>query len=470
MQRLALLGAAATALQRPAGIRRVDVEITRTLDGVAPEQARDAWLDFSWTSGGGIPGLLLREPADAKLPSARTLFPAGLREELAYVDATGPTADDEHVARYRVTDPGPLLGVDVVNGTHTGLVAFAPTEAGCEMRWSVSFDCRKRAGFWEKATNYLIGTAADALQVHVSKPSAPYWFDPLEEFGLHAKDDGDEPLLLVLPGLDGSSVTAWMQYPELGEAYDLRCLVLPANCRGTYDDWVNCAVAEAEKSALIAEANRLLKRVERPVFVLGESMGAGVALDVAAKCPSIAGTILVSPATGWDRTALGGARERLIQLPDPILAFIIALSSYQLVDKGQLDTTLRRISTGEKSPLLAGDDREAYAWRVVNTLPERLALPASACRHRMREWVGPSIEAGSADALKKQTAPLLIVAGTADLRVPAEEEARRIARDAPSQCLPRVHLVAGAGHAGATDDRLDLRRVMDDWRRDVVGV
>ena len=66
----------------------------------------------------------------------------------------------------------------------------------------------------------------------------------------------------------------------------------------------------------------------------------------------------------------------------------------------------------------------------------------------MREWVGPSINAGTADALQKQTAPLLIVAGTADLRVPAEEEARRIARDAPPRCLPRLHLVEGAGHAG----------------------
>ena len=112
----------------------------------------------------------------------------------------------------------------------------------------------------------------------------------------------------------------------------------------------------------------------------------------------------------------------------------------------------------------------AVAWRVVGELPQRLALPASACRHRMREWVGPSIAAGSASALAKQTVPLLIVAGTADLRVPAEEEARRISREAPPRCLPRLHFVEGAGHAGATDDRLDLRAVMDAWRREVVGV
>ena len=206
MQRLALLAAAATALQRPPVVKRVEVEVTRQLDGVSPEHAREAWLDYSWTSGGGIPALVLREPADAKLPSVRTLVPAGLREELAYVDET---ADEELVARYRVSDPGPLLGIDVVNGSHTGLVAFSQTEKGCEMRWEVSFDCRGRAGFWKEATEFLIGNAADALQAHVAKPSKPYWFDPLSEFGLARDGDAsDKPLLLVLPGLDGSSVTA----------------------------------------------------------------------------------------------------------------------------------------------------------------------------------------------------------------------------------------------------------------------
>ena len=74
MPRLALLAAAATALQRPPVVKRVEVEVTRQLDGVSPEHAREAWLDYSWTSGGGIPALVLREPADAKLPS-RALRP-----------------------------------------------------------------------------------------------------------------------------------------------------------------------------------------------------------------------------------------------------------------------------------------------------------------------------------------------------------------------------------------------------------
>ena len=66
--------------------------------------------------------------------------------------------------------------------------------------------------------------------------------------------------------------------------------------------------------------------------------------------------------------------------------------------------------------------------------------------------------------LSELRVPMLVVAGTADRRVPAVEEAERIARDAPPTCPCTVHLVEGAGHAGVTDDRLDLRDVMASWR------
>jgi len=85
--------------------------------------------------------------------------------------------------------------------------------------------------------------------------------------------------------------------------------------------------------------------------------------------------------------------------------------------------------------------------------------------------------------------PMLVVAGTADARVPAAAEAAALARagagggaaEEGSGAAPSddddnddgarrrrrvsVHLVEGAGHAGALDERVDLRAVLDDWRR-----
>ena len=61
-------------------------------------------------------------------------------------------------------------------------------------------------------------------------------------------------------------------------------------------------------------------------------------------------------------------------------------------------------------------------------------------------------------------------AGTADARVPARDEAERVARSRACRARGcRVHLVEGAGHAGALDGRVDLRAVMDAWRREDLG-
>ena len=52
----------------------------------------------------------------------------------------------------------------------------------------------------------------------------PFWFDPLDLFAIDEPERPPKqslPLLVVLPGLDGSGVTAWTQYPELGLSYDL---------------------------------------------------------------------------------------------------------------------------------------------------------------------------------------------------------------------------------------------------------
>ena len=74
------------------------------------------------------------------------------------------------------------------------------------------------------------------------------------------------------------------------------------------------------------------------------------------------------------------------------------------------------------------------------------------------------LESASDEYLAALQIPTLLVAGTADLRTPAEAEANRIAAAAPEgRCV--VHRVEGAGHAGVTDDRLDLCAVMREWRR-----
>lgn len=294
----------------------------------------------------------------------------------------------------------------------------------------------------------------------------PYFFDPLRLFGLSEPERPPAstlPLLLVLPGLDGSGITAWTQYPELGLDYEVRAMRISPGDRTTFDELVDIVADEVANERACSSA-------DREIFVLGESMGAGIALHAAtqrSKSASPDGLLLVSPATGWDRTWVGSARQRLVGLPDSALGLATLLTSYQLLDVVQLWRTVRRVVTGEKAPLLSSPERVAYAWEVVRAMPEAFSHPSSTVRHRIADWTEPTLAIGrEATFSQLELPPVLIVAGTADLRVPAKEEALRLQACARGPC--DVHLVETAGHAGALDDRVDLRDVMAKWRRDVV--
>ena len=87
-------------------------------------------------------------------------------------------------------------------------------------------------------------------------------------------DAGTLPLLLVLPGADGSGITAWMQFPSLAQEYAVRALCVPAGDRSSHADLV----------ALVSQEVRSVGE-GRELFLLGESMGSGVAIDVALDVP-----------------------------------------------------------------------------------------------------------------------------------------------------------------------------------------
>ena len=135
-----------------------------------------------------------------------------------------------------------------------------------------------------------------------------------------------KPLLLVLPGLDGSGITAWTQFPELALDYELRAMQIPADDRTSYEALVDLVAKEVNDE----------KDNNRDVLLFGESMGAGVALDAARRAPPSA-LVLCSPATGWDRTWLGKLRFWLVTLPDALLEAFITLIPKDGTDGGPRD-------------------------------------------------------------------------------------------------------------------------------------
>ena len=119
----------------------------------------------------------------------------------------------------------------------------------------------------------MTGLLALTMRAPPPRMSSNWWFDPIARFGPiddAPTSDSPRPLLLVLPGLDGSGITAWTQFPELSLDYDIKCLGIPADDRSTYNELVQTVTAEVQR----ADADG------REVLLLGESMGSGIALDL----------------------------------------------------------------------------------------------------------------------------------------------------------------------------------------------
>merc|ERR1719191_760926 len=61
------------------------------------------------------------------------------------------------------------------------------------------------------------------------------WFNPVEKFGPVVGAKGKAaPLLLYLPGNDGSGLTPVMQFPELASAFEIQCLAFEGRDRSNF--------------------------------------------------------------------------------------------------------------------------------------------------------------------------------------------------------------------------------------------
>ena len=195
-------------------------------------------------------------------------------------------------------------------------------------------------------TSLILSHAAAALT----------FFDPIARFGSVSEAplrETPKPLLLVLPGLDGSGITAWTQFPELAREYDVRALKIPSDDRTSYTELISTCAAQ------ISDA-RAAGREE--VLLLGESMGAGIALDVARQeAPSA--LVLVSPAGMWDKTWLGRLRFRLLKCDD---AFLGA--------RGHDDMSTRMHARGsrERCTHARATPHETWRSRLRARLPPRM--------------------------------------------------------------------------------------------------
>ncbi|XP_050232842.1 phytyl ester synthase 2, chloroplastic-like [Mercurialis annua] len=134
----------------------------------------------------------------------------------------------------------------------------------------------------------------------------PRWFSPLE----CSSRLEDSPLLLYLPGIDGVGLGLVRQQCSLGKMFDIWCLHIPVKDRTSFTGLVKLV-----EGTVRTESNHST----RPIYLVGESLGACLALAVAARNPDIdLSLILANPGTSFKKSQLEPLIPVLEIIPDQL--------------------------------------------------------------------------------------------------------------------------------------------------------
>ncbi|MBD2137810.1 alpha/beta hydrolase [Anabaena sp. FACHB-1237] len=233
------------------------------------------------------------------------------------------------------------------------------------------------------------------------------------------------PLLIYLPGMDGSGKLFTRQIPDLSKFFDIRCLVIPTNNNSGWDDLttdvLNLIHAELEKSSF------------RPVYLCGESFGGCLGLKIACKSQNLfKRIILVNPASVFSLLPWFSLLTDACQFVPSFLFDVGALGLLPLL------ANLEKIEASDRQNLL-------NAMRL---------LPPEIINHRLcmlRDFKISEVE------LKKIEQPVLLIGSESDRLSPSLSEVERL-----NQILPNTQkfILPNSGHACLLETQVNLYQIL----------
>uniref|UniRef100_A0A7S0VIS5 AB hydrolase-1 domain-containing protein n=1 Tax=Hemiselmis tepida TaxID=464990 RepID=A0A7S0VIS5_9CRYP len=291
-----------------------------------------------------------------------------------------------------------------------------------------------------------------------------------------------KPLLLYVPGFDGSHMFAEPQFADLTRHFELRALLIPGDDRSTAEDLVGAIGAFLE-----SWHRESLKCRDKPIL-LGESCGGMLSLAVGIRNPKgLNSIVLVNPATSYRDTAWPTVGRLLALVPDvaPLgsrrLPELLGALKGPLEQRGLLpDRSLGELAfAGTAAPLMGlrmFDERQIRkyggmalesALGVARDVPrgnapqraEDLAkeavgaleylfsiMPPATVAHRLKVLEdGSKMIEGN---LGKAEVPCLVIAGEDDGVLPSKAESERLKKALP-RCATKVveggHLLLDGG-------------------------
>ncbi|CAK7328372.1 unnamed protein product [Dovyalis caffra] len=239
----------------------------------------------------------------------------------------------------------------------------------------------------------------------------PRWFSPLE---CGSRSD-NSPLLLFLPGIDGTGLGLSTQHNSLGKIFDIWCLHIPVKDRTSF-----LGLVKLTERTVRSESYQF---PNRPIYLVGESLGACLALAVAARNPDVdLVLVLANPATSFEKSRLQPLIPLLEVLPFQhqltvpyILSLMTGDSLRMAMDNAVKGFALEQTIGGLSQDLVA---MSSYLNALANILPRETLL-----------WKLQMLKTASAytnsrlHAVKCQT---LVLSSGKDQLLPSEEEGHRL--------------------------------------------
>ena len=328
----------------------------------------------------------------------------------------------------------------------------------------------------------------------------PLFFSPSAGDLTLAPPDVSKPLMLYVPGLDGTGFAASPQFDRLERSFDLKAMHVPPTDRSDFKTLVETIATFLEEETTRREAagekprsaKKGKKKFQRDgsVYLLGESMGGLLSLGVALRRPDLVDRlVLVNPASSFDRSPWPSVGPLLPSLPEEIYggvpyALAPVLFEPAALITGGLDAVARAAKASGLAvdgpfgvpvpdvakivangvggaPAVIGDSIAALVDALGSQFPTLGALtaviPRDTLAHRLSVLAAGCEVVNAPGALRSIDVPALCVASSEDLLIPSGDEGPRLRREM-RRC--RVEVLEGASHAALQKDECDLLEVM----------
>ena len=231
-----------------------------------------------------------------------------------------------------------------------------------------------------------------------------------------------KPLLVMLPGLDGTGKLFVSQMKSLSCYFDVHCLRVP---EGNRQDWQNLSQSVVE----------LIRQIQdnRPLYLCGESFGGCLALQIAMDAPEILShLIVINPASALRRQAwLRWTTQYVDYVPEWLFKASGAIALPLLANFDRMGPGERALFVKTVQPI----SQACVTWRIgmLNTFevqPERL---------------------------RRVAAPAAILASGCDRLFPSDREA-----DLLKQYLPNAKTFAlpYSGHVCLLENEVNLAKCL----------